>query len=238
MRSEARERLLTQRPACHLHLHEAAASSRQCLFEKFQRVIIIEHLHGISQSNELFIGHLLEFFPLAFLRGTILVQVGQERFVLGQALFGVLKIIFLLRNGHTKLTNEHTLGLDCLGQCSDLFFLRCDQSFEICDGTFLSGGDVCKLSLHFVFDGLQDASNLSALRDIPSLIVHGEERCKKITVRRADIDIGFRDASQGGCTRCLQESTGHTRLNCWDRLAECCDVRLQVSGLTVKLLSL
>merc|ERR1719458_499905 len=150
---------------CGLNLYEARGTGQR-FFEKFQRIIIIQHLDGVRQSSQFFRSSFHDNFPLFFFLFTILIQVCQEFFICDKCLLGVTKIVFHFRNFNTQISNPCQFGFNLLCQCSHFFFFCRHQFFIRGNCCFLCLCSLREASSHLVTHCLQDPCNLTALRCI------------------------------------------------------------------------
>merc|ERR1712159_677235 len=89
-------------------------------FEEFKRVVVVQDLDGIRQSNQLQLSLFAYFCPLLLLRRAVLLQVGQELFVLNEPLSRISKIVLHRRDLHTELRDARQLLFYHLGERGDI----------------------------------------------------------------------------------------------------------------------
>merc|ERR1719506_2590630 len=149
----------------HLQKHRR----RKRLLEQVQRIVIVQDLDRLLDSDELLRATLHTRVVVRSRRSATLLQLRKELRIFAQRLLRVLEVVLQVDDLHRHLAVLLQLHLDRLSRGRDLLLLRSDQRFEIGDGTILRLRDVSQLLLHVLQQLLQDANDLARSRRVTSL---------------------------------------------------------------------
>merc|ERR1719379_2786001 len=152
-----------------LGTHLQKRRRRKRLLEQIQRIVIVQDLDRLLDSDELLRARLHPRVVVRTRRSTTLLQLRKELLVLAQRFLCVLEVVLQVDDLHRHLAVLLQLHLDRLSRSLDLLLLRSDQRFEIGDGSVLSLRDVAQVLLHVLQELLQDSDNLARSRRITSL---------------------------------------------------------------------
>merc|ERR1719269_522914 len=152
-----------------LGAHLQKRRRRKRLLEQIQRIVVVQDLDRLLDSDELLRARLHPRVVVRTRCRAALLQLRKELLILAQRFLRVLEVVLQVHDLHRHLAVLLQLHLDCLSRGRDLLLLRSDQRFEIGDGTILRLRDVVQLLLHVLEQLLQDTDDLARSRRVTSL---------------------------------------------------------------------
>mmetsp|Transcript_90732 Transcript_90732/g.235308 ORF Transcript_90732/g.235308 Transcript_90732/m.235308 type:complete len:514 (+) Transcript_90732:135-1676(+) len=150
----------------HRHLHQAGTGARQSLFEKIERIVVVEHLDRVSKRDQFLSAGLRPLLPLGGLRLAACLEIPEELLVRGQTRLGVRQVLLHLNDLNADLANLRRLGLHGARERRHLFGLGRHEPLVRLDGRLFRGRGICQILRHGVAHLLQDAKDLPRLRSI------------------------------------------------------------------------
>merc|ERR1719379_927399 len=232
-----RERIIANVALC-AHLQERRRRKR--LLEEIQRIIVVQDLDRLLDSDELLRARLHPRVVVRTRCRAALLQLRKELLVLAQRFLRVLEVVLQVHDLHGHLAVLLQLHLDRLSRGRNLLLLGCDQSLEISDGTILRLRDLVQLLLHILEQLLQDPDDLARSRSVSrsGRLRRRQElrqRAARITVHGLAVQNQVAESARGIA---LQEHGRHALHDGVDGLLACRDVRLVLRRLRRELLSL
>merc|ERR1719313_2221572 len=134
-----RERLVANAP---LGAHLQKRRRRKRLLEEIQRIVVVQDLDRLLDSDELLRARLHPRVVVRTRCRAALLQLRKELRVLAQRFLRVLQVVLQVDDLHGHHAVLFQLHLDRLSRGRNLLLLRSDQRFEVGDGTVLRLRDV------------------------------------------------------------------------------------------------
>merc|ERR1719359_2132732 len=158
-----------------LGAHLQKRRRRERLLEQIQRIVIVQDLDRLLDSDELLRARLHPRVVVRTRCSATLLQLRKELLVLAQRFLRVLEVVLQVDDLHRHLAVLLRLHLDRLSRGRNLLLLRGDQRLEIGDGSVLRLRDVAQLLLHVLQQLLQDTNDLARTRRVASLLRSRQE---------------------------------------------------------------
>merc|ERR1719305_2061064 len=207
-----------------LRAHLQKRRRRKRLLEQVQRIVIVQDLDRLLDSDELLRATLHTRVVVRSRRRATLLQLRKELLIFAQRLLRVLEVVLQVDDLHRHLAVLIQLHLDRLSRGRDLLLLRSDQRFEIGDGTILRLRDVGQLLLHVLQELLQDANDLARSRRVTS---RSRQELRQRAAGVAVQGLAVQDQVAKRARRvALQERARHALHDRVNSLRACRDVRL------------
>merc|ERR1719375_411075 len=209
-----------------LGAHLQKRRRRKRLLEQIQRIVVVQDLDRLLDSDELLRARLHPRVVVRTRCRATLLQLFKELLVLAQRFLRVLEVILQVDDLHGHLAVLLRLHLDRLSRGRDLLLLRSNQSFEFGDGSVLILRDVAQLLLHVLEQLLQDSHDLARSRRVTSLRRSRQElrqRAARVAVQGLAVQNQVAESVRGVA---LQEHARHALHDRVDGLLASSDVRL------------
>merc|ERR1719405_264714 len=208
-----------------LGAHLQKRRRRKRLLEQVQRIVIVQDLDRLLDSDELLRASLHTRVVVRSRRRATLLQLRKELLIFAQRLLRVLEVVLQVDDLHRHLAVLLSLHLDRLSRGRNLLLLRSDQRFEFRNGSVLILRDVSQLLLHVLQQLLQDANDLARCRRVTSLR-RSRQELRQRAARVAVQGLAVQDQIAKRARRvALQERARHALHDRVNGLLACRDVR-------------
>merc|ERR1719313_1409583 len=210
-----------------LGAHLQKRRRRKRLLEQIQRIVVVQDLDRLLDSDELLRARLHPRVVVRTRCRAALLQLRKELLVLAQRFLRVLEVVLQVDDLHGHLAVLLRLHFDRLSRGRDLLVLRSDQRFEFGDGSVLILRDVAQLLLHVLEQLLQDTDDLARSRSVSCTrrLRRRQElrqRAARVPVHGLAVQNQVAESARGVA---LQEHGRHALHNRVDGLLACRDVR-------------